>query len=77
MARLEHHVVHSPNGGWSVKREGAARASIHTETKSEAMRLGRAMSIRTGSELIIHGMDGQIQHSDSHGHDPCPLKDKK
>jgi hypothetical protein len=77
MARFEHHVVHSPNGGWSVKRENADRASVHAETKSEAVRLGRAMSIRMGSELVIHGMDGQIQYSDSHGHDPWPPKDKK
>jgi hypothetical protein len=77
MARLEHHVVSSPAGGWNVKREGADRASVHAETKSEAVRLGRAMSIRAGSELIIHSMDGRIQRSDSHGHDPCPPQDKQ
>ena len=29
MARKTHHVVHSPSGGWNVKRGGAKRASGH------------------------------------------------
>ena len=77
MAKNEHHVVRNTSrGGWDVKRSGSARASIHTATKAEAVKVGRIMSQRAGSELVIHGANGQIQRKDSHGNDPCPPKDK-
>ena len=74
--RKEHHVVPNPNGGWDVKRGGGERASVHTDTKAEAVKVGREISQNQGSEFIIHGLDGKIQRSDSHGNDPCPPKDK-
>ena len=77
MARNEHHVVPSPNGGWNVKRNNAQRASIHTEMKAEAVRAGRQISQNQRTELVIHGKNGRIQNPDSHGHDPCPPKDKR
>jgi hypothetical protein len=77
MPRKEHHVVPNPNGGWDVIRDGAKRASIHTETKQEAIDKGRQISRNQKTELITHGLDGRIQQSDSHGNDPCPPKDKK
>jgi len=76
MARKTHHVVTNPNGGWDVKRNGSNRASVHTNTKSEAERIGREISRNQKTELVIHGLDGKIQRSDSHGNDPCPPKDK-
>ena len=75
MPRKEHHIVPNANGGWDVKRENATRASGHYPTKAEAEKAGRAMSINGKSELIVHGKDGRIQRSDSHGNDPCPPKD--
>lgn len=78
MPRKEHHVVHNASkGGWDVKRSGAQRASIHTATKADAVKVGRIMSQRAGSELVIHGTDGRIQRKDSHGNDPCSPRDKK
>lgn len=77
MAKNEHHVVpNTSRGGWDVKRSGAQKASIHTETKVEAVKIGRIMSQRARSELVIHGSDGRIQQKDSHGNDPCPPRDK-
>ena len=76
MARKEHHIVPN-NDGWAVKKAGASRASVNTTTKAEAVKVGRVISQRQGSELIIHGKDGKIQRSDSHGHDPFPPRDKK
>jgi hypothetical protein len=76
MPRKTVHVV--PNNkidGWSVKKGGAERASVNTDTKAEAVKIGRVMSQRTESELVIHGKNGKIQRSDSHGNDPCPPKD--
>lgn len=77
MARKSHHVVPNSNGGWDVKKGGAQRASIHTNTKAEAERAGREISRNQSSEFVIHGLNGRIQRSDSHGNDPNPPKDKK
>lgn len=77
MSRNEHHVVRNQNGGWDVKRSGSHRASVHTETKTNAIKAGRQISQNQGTELIIHGIDGKIQNSDSHSNDPCPPRDTK
>lgn len=65
-----HHVVPNPNGGWDVKKGGAERASVHTETKNEALAIGREISRNQHTEFYIHGKDGKIQSKDSHGNDP-------
>ena len=72
MARDTHHVVYNPNGGWDVKRGGAERSSGHFETKKEAVNAGRIISQNRKTEFLIHGKNGKIQSSDSHGNDPCP-----
>ena len=78
MPRKSVHITPNGNqGGWNVKKSGAQRASVHTETKADAVKMGRIISQRSGSELVIHGKDGRIQRSDSHGNDPCPPRDKK
>lgn len=77
MTRSEHHVVKNPDSGWDVKRNGARKASVHTETKKEAVNCGRRISKNQGTELVIHNQNGQIANSDSHGNDPCPPKDKR
>ena len=78
MSRKEHHVVHnSSKGGWDVMRRGAQRSSVHASTKAEAIKMGRIMSQRARSELVVHGTDGRIQYKDSHGYNPCPPCDNK
>lgn len=74
--RKTHHVVPNPDGGWDVKKGGAERASGHYNTKKEAEEAGRTISQNQKSEFVIHGKDGAIQRSDSHGHDPNPPRDK-
>ncbi len=76
MSRREHHVVHNPDGGWDVKRNGSQRISAHEKTKGEAIEIGRRISRNQGTELVIHGMNGRIQKLDSHGNDPLPPRDK-
>jgi uncharacterized protein YdaT len=68
----QHHVVPNPKGGWDVKKSGAERASVHTNTKKEAVDKGREISRNQGSEFVIHGKNGQIQQKDSHGNDSFP-----
>ena len=70
--KKQHHLVPNPQGGWDVKRAGAGRASARAQTKQEAENIGREISRNQGTEFIIHGKDGKIQRSDSHGHDPFP-----
>ena len=77
MSRNEHHVVKNKESGWDVKRSNANRASVHTDTKQEAIQRGREISRNQKTELIIHNSNGKISNSDSHGNDPCPPKDRK
>ncbi len=77
MARQSHHIVHNRNGGWDVRRGGSERSSGHFDIKDDAVDAGREISRNQGTELVIHGEDGRIQQSDSHGHDPNPPRDKK
>lgn len=77
MSRKTHHVVPSPSGGWNVKKGGVERASGHFDTKAEAVKAGREISRNQGSEFLIHGRNGVIQSSDSHGNDPNPPKDER
>lgn len=71
MTRKTHHVVPHPEG-WAVRRGGSERASVVTDTKREAIDIGREISRNQGSEFLIHGLNGRIQQSDSHGNDPYP-----
>ena len=70
MTRKTHHVVHHTDGGWDVRRGGANRASRHFEIKVQAELWGREVSRNQGSEFVVHGLNGLIQRSDSHGHEP-------
>ena len=69
-----HHVVLAPKGGWNVIKSGAVKASLHTSTQDEAISLGREISRNQNTELIIHGTNGRIRESDSHGNDPRKIK---
>ncbi|SYW00387.1 conserved hypothetical protein [Oenococcus oeni] len=69
-------VLPNSNGGWDVHGEGNSRATVHTDTKIEAIKKARQISQNQHSELIIHNRDGKIAQKDSHGHDPNPPKDK-
>lgn len=72
--RETRHVVPNDEGGWSSKKGGSQRASKNFETKKDAEDYSRELSRKEGSELIIHGKDGKIQRSNSHGNDPNPPK---
>lgn len=74
MTRKTHHIVPNPNGGWDVKKGGSYRASLHFDNKKDAVDSGRKISKKQGTEFVIHGKNGKIQQSDSHGHDPFPPK---
>lgn len=60
--------------GWEVKKAGGKRASAVTDTKAEAVKIGREAARKENSELVIKGKDGTIGQKDSHGHDPRKSK---
>lgn len=70
MARKEHHIVPSAAGGWNIKRNDACCVSIHAQTKAEAVIIGRVMSQRSGSALVIHGKEEKAQRPENHGYSP-------
>ncbi|MDB5668138.1 MAG: hypothetical protein JWL74_1088 [Alphaproteobacteria bacterium] len=70
------HRIMPHEDGWQVKRDGGQRASRVADTKAEAEQMGRQISRNQETELQVHGRDGSIQRSDSHGNDPNPPKDK-
>jgi hypothetical protein len=74
--RKSHHVVHSTDGGWDSKKGGSPKAIKHFDRKEDAIDFTRKISQNQNSELVIHGRDGKIQKSDSHGNDPCPPEDR-
>lgn len=76
-ARKPQHVVPAIGGGWSVKKEGAARAVRHFPTKDEAESWARARSIKERADLVIHRLDGTIAEKNSFGNDPHPPRDRK
>lgn len=67
------HVV-PRDGDWAVRREGAQRDSSHHGTQSAAIAAARQTAQREGTELLIHGRNGQIRERDSHSNDPYPPK---
>ena len=53
------HVV--PNdGGWSVRRAGASRASVVCSTQEEAVEKAKKMARHDKTELYIHGRDENV-----------------
>lgn len=59
-----HHVVPKPAGGWEVRKSGSKRASVHTQTKAEAVKRARVISRNQGTGLLIHDKDGKIHRND-------------
>lgn len=75
MAKSQH-VIPGKNGGWSVKKSGAVRASKSFSDKNDAVKFAREVSKNQKTELYIHKKDGTIQRKDSHGSDPVPPRDR-
>jgi len=78
MAKNSYHVIAKSNGEWSVKRNGADRATGNFPTKKGAVTTARDLVTKSGGgELIIHGKDGRVSQRDSYGSDQNPHKDNR
>ena len=60
------------NGKWAVLTENSERAAKITETQKEATEKAREIAQNRGSEVLIHGKNGQIREKNSYGKDPFP-----
>ena len=77
MSDADRHVVPNPEGGWDVKKEGAVRASAHTDTQAAAQERAREIiHNQGGGEMLTHGKDGTIRAKDTiaPGNDPRSSK---
>lgn len=73
MSGKNQHVV--PHGGeWAVLGAGNSRVTAVHETQREAIEHARGIAQNQGSELLVHGRNGQIRERDSYGNDPFPPK---
>ena len=64
-----------PHGNkWAVRGAGSQRATSFHRTQREAIDNGRQIARNQGTELFVHGRDGQIRERDSYGNDPFPPK---
>lgn len=73
MAKKNQHVVPHA-GGWAVKGAGNEKATAITSTQNKAIGIAREIAKNQGSELVIHGKNGQIRQKDSEGNDPKNIK---
>lgn len=73
MSKKNQHVV--PHGDdWAVKGAGNSKATRVVGTQAEAIELAREIAKSQGSEMLIHGKDGQIRERNTYGDDPFPPK---
>ncbi len=76
MAKSNQHVV-PKDGGWAVRKQGAAKITKVFNTQNEAVQFARNVAKKNSGELFIHKADGTIRDRKSYGTDPCPPRDKK
>jgi len=72
MAKSQHVVPHQD--GWAVKGAGNSRATVVKPTQQQATNAARQIAKNQGSEVVVHGRNGQIRAKDSYGNDPFPPK---
>lgn len=64
-------VVPDPDGGWDVRKQGAAPASAHYDTKERAV--SRAVELARAEDLarvVVHRRDGTVESEETYGNDP-------
>jgi hypothetical protein len=71
MSGKNQHVVPREDG-WAVRGAGNQRDTSHHRTQREAEQAARDIARNQGSEVLIHGTNGQIRERNSYGNDPFP-----
>ncbi len=76
MGKNQHVTKHS-GGGWQVKGAGNGKATVVTDTQTQAIKAAIPIAKNNKSEVVIHGINGKIRDKDSYGNDPVSIKDTK
>ncbi len=71
MSKKNQHVVKHQEG-WAVKGAGNSRATKVVKTQEQAIEAAKSIAKNQGSELFIHGRNGQIRERNTYGKDPFP-----
>lgn len=67
------HVV--PKGAdWALRGAGNEKVTKIVSTQKEAIKIARDIAINQGSEMFIHGENGQIRERNTYGKDNFPPK---
>lgn len=67
------HVV--PKGdNWAVRGASNEKVTKIVPTQKEAIKIARDIAINHGSEMFIHGENGQIRERNTYGKDNFPPK---
>lgn len=73
----KYHVTRRPDGNWQGKLEGAERASVVRETKTETQQATIDMAKNAGNASVyIHGVNGRIQEERTYPRSADPRKSK-
>lgn len=70
------HVV-KRDDGWAVRGAGNSRDTSHHRTQAEAAAAAAQIARNQRSEVLTHGVNGQIRSKDSYGNDPVPPRDRE
>ena len=73
MKRKNQHVVPHKDA-WAVRGEGNSRVTSTHGTQQDAISAARDIAINQGSEMLVHGRNGQIRGRNTYGKDPFPPK---
>ena len=77
MAKGKNQYVVPTKDGWGVKGQGNSKLTAKTDTKADALKIGKEIAKNQQSELTILGKDGKIRNKNSYGNAPFPPKDNK
>ena len=66
MAKASRHVIANLKGGWSVRQYGAARATRVFATQEDAVKFGRNLAKKEGTEFYVHRAHGTVRRKDSY-----------
>ena len=72
-SKKDQHVVPHPEG-WAIRGAGNSKCTKVFPTQADAIKAARDIAKNQGSELVIHGRNGQIREKNSYGNDPFPPK---
>jgi hypothetical protein len=65
MGETSIHVIPCDGDDWVVREEGSERARGHYPTQDAAIVVGRALSRRRRTTLVVHELDGGVRRLDA------------